>query len=60
MTHFLAAVMIVFTFPVQAASWEENPRVGELFKSAEVSGTFVLYDVTAQTYSGHDQARAER
>src|SRR5262245_32775711 len=60
MKHVLAALIIVFTFQAQAASWEENPQVGELFKSAEVNGTFVLYDVTAQTYSGHNQVRAER
>src|SRR5262252_7340278 len=60
MTHFLAAVMILFTFPAQAASWEENPQVGALFKSVKVNGAFVLYDVTTQTYSGHSQARAEQ
>ena len=26
----------------------------------KVNGTFVLYDVAAQTYQGHDQARAEK
>jgi beta-lactamase class D len=60
MNHFLAAVVLLFTFPARATGWEENPQVGKLFKSAEVNGTFVLYDVTAQTYIGHDQARAER
>ena len=60
MKYFLAAVIILFTCQAQAASWEENPKVGELFTSAGVKGTFVLYDVTAQTYRGHDQARAER
>lgn len=60
MKCFLAALVVVFTFQAQADSWEETPQVGELFKSAEVHGTFVLYDVTAQTYSGHDQTRAEK
>jgi beta-lactamase class D len=60
MRHFFAAVIIVFTVQAQAASWEENLQVGELFKSAGVNGAFVLYDLTAQTYIGHDQARAER
>jgi len=60
MRHFLAAVVILFTCQAQAAGWEENPQVGDLFRSAGVKGTFVLYDVTAQTYRGHDQARAER
>ena len=60
MRHFLAAVVVLFTCQAQAAGWEENPQVGDLFRSAGVSGTFVLYDVTAQTYRGHDRARAER
>jgi beta-lactamase class D len=60
MKPFLAAVVILFTCQAQAAGWEENPRVGDLFRSAEVKGTFVLYDVTAQTYIGHDKARAEK
>jgi beta-lactamase class D len=60
MKHFLAAVVIVFTVQAQAADWEENPKVGELFTNAKVNGAFVLYDVTAQTYIGHDEARAER
>jgi beta-lactamase class D len=60
MRHVLTAVVILFTCQAQAAGWEENPQVGELFRSAGVKGTFVLYDVTAQTYRGHDQVRAER
>jgi beta-lactamase class D len=60
MRHFLAAAVILFAFQAQAASWEENPEVSELFKSAGVNGTFVLYNVTAQTYIGHGEARAER
>ena len=46
--------------PVQAASWQENREVGELFKNVEVQSTFVLYDVASQTYIGHDEARANR
>jgi len=60
MTHFLAVIAILFNLQAHAAGWEENPQVGELFKSAGVNGTFVLYDVTAQTYIGHDEARAEK
>ena len=60
MKHVLTAVVILLTFHTQAASWEENSKVGELFKSAGVNGAFVLYDVAAQTYTGHDEARAEK
>jgi beta-lactamase class D len=60
MKHYLAAAVILFSCQAQAADWEENPQVSDLFRSAGVSGTFVLYDVTAQTYRGHDKTRAER
>ena len=54
----LPAVFVFFTLQGQAADWKESPEVGELFKSAGVNGTFVLYDVTAQTYTGHNRERA--
>lgn len=60
MKYFIAAAVFFFTFPVPAAGWEESAKIGELFKNAGVNGTFVLYDVTSQTYIGHDQARAKR
>ncbi len=57
----ICAVLVTISISsTAAAGWEENGRVGDLFKSAEVNGTFVLYDVTANTYIGHDKARAER
>ena len=39
--------------------WEESLKGGDLFKSAKINGTFVLYDVTANKYIGYDKARAE-
>lgn len=53
----LAAIAIHST---SIAGWKESPKVGGIFKSAEVHGTFVLYDVTADAYIGHDKARAEK
>ena len=60
MNYLLATLFILWGFPVQAASWQENREVGELFKNAGVEGTFVLYDVSSQTHIGHDEARANR
>lgn len=42
------------------AAWTDSPRVADLFRQAGVGGTFVLYDVAAQAYTGHDRARAEK
>jgi beta-lactamase class D len=60
MNYFITAALILLVFPVQAAGWEESARVDELFKSAGVNGTFVLFDVASRTYRGRDEARAKK
>lgn len=60
MTYLLTLVLLLLISQVQAADWEESPQVAALFKSVSAHGTFVLYDVTAQRFIGHDQARAEK
>jgi beta-lactamase class D len=57
--HFLPAIVLLFALQAQAADWKESPEIGEFFKSAGVNGTFVLYDVTAQTFTGYNKDRAE-
>jgi beta-lactamase class D len=42
-----------------AAEWVNSEAVGRAFKAAGVTGTFVLYDVAADTYTVHNRARAE-
>lgn len=59
MRRFLAIVMLMGISQVQAFGWEENSQVGELFTNAGVNGAFVLYDVTAQTSVGYNEARAK-
>lgn len=60
MKIFLSIIITLLTFHVHAAGWEESQKVGEIFKNAGVNGTFVLYDVSTQTYIGHNRARAEK
>lgn len=60
MKRFLAAVFVLFAFQAHGADWKENHKVAALFKRAGVKGTFVLYDVGAQAYSGYDHVRAKR
>ena len=57
---FFTAVMVISISSSDAAGWKESIKVSDLFQSAKVNGTFVLYDVTANTYIGHDKVRAER
>jgi beta-lactamase class D len=42
------------------AGWEESLKVSKLFTSAEVTGTFVLFDAVCDTYIGHNKSRAEK
>lgn len=39
-------------------AWRDDARIGEMFKKAGVSGTFVAYDVATGQYTGHDRQRA--
>lgn len=60
MKRFLMAVACLLAIQAQAAGWEERPQLGELFRRAGVTGTFVLHDVATGRFVGHDRARAER
>jgi beta-lactamase class D len=55
---FLAAALL-FTAQAQALDLKPSPAVAEIFDKAQVKGTFVLYDVSANTFTGFDQKRAE-
>ena len=58
--HLIVPVVILCALQAQAADWKESPEVAALFRSAGINGTFVLFDVTAQTYVGHNKDRAEK
>lgn len=59
MKRFIAAVILFIALPLHAQEWKESPQIGQLFNEAEVTGTFVLYDVAANRYTGHDAVRAK-
>ncbi len=42
-----------------AAEWRDSPEVARLFAEARAEGTFVLYDLCADRFTGFDRARAE-
>jgi len=58
--RLIAGLLMLFAWHAQAADWEESRAVGELFKAAGLTGTFVLYDVSQQQLIGHDRSRAEK
>lgn len=43
----------------RATDWQESPVVTQLFAQQGAKGTFVLYDLAAEHFIGHDRARAE-
>lgn len=42
----------------QAAEWRDSPQLAELFKREGVTGTFVVHDIAADTYTVHNRERA--
>lgn len=58
MKALLAVLLAFFSLQAGSSEWKESPEVGELFRRAGVTGTFVLYDVDAGQFSGHNQARS--
>lgn len=54
----LTALPLLLASAVQAAEWRDSPAVGAVFRSADLHGTFVLYDVAADRYTVHDRERA--
>ncbi|WP_303905106.1 class D beta-lactamase [Thiohalomonas denitrificans] len=59
MKSLLTVLLTLFFLQGCSTSWKESPEVGELFKSAGVTGTFVLYDVDAGRFVGHNQTRSK-
>jgi beta-lactamase class D len=57
---FFSLFLTTITMSADAAEWEESARIGRIFKSAGVNGTFVLYDVVARKDIGHNRIRAEK
>lgn len=56
---FLLLALLVST-QISALDFRSSAAVAEVFSKANVSGTFVLYDASAQQFIGHNQRRAEQ
>jgi beta-lactamase class D len=57
------ALLIIFlnacTSVALALDWHESPEIAKRFDAAGLRGTFVLYDASADRFSGHGRERAE-
>lgn len=52
-------VGLLLILPVEAVELKTLPAIAEVFKKAEVNGTFVLYDADTDQWVGHNGKRAE-
>lgn len=59
MKHLFAALLLLLAGRVNAIEWLDSPELGKLFSDVGVQGTFVAYDVDADSLIGHDRLRAE-
>ncbi len=55
----LKTLITLLLLTTTAFSWEDHPKIAKLFKDANIQGTFLLYDVTEETFTGYNQPRAE-
>lgn len=54
-----AALLLLCIDLAHALDWQDSPAVGKLFDDAGMRGAFVLYDVEADRFIGHQRERAE-
>lgn len=58
MRFIRAGFIFLLSFQAHGLDWRDSPQIGQLFRSAGVTGTFVLYDVAAGQLVGHNRERA--
>lgn len=58
MKTFISLLLFIISVPAFAITWQENADIKTIFENAKVAGTFVLYDVANDSYTGVNQKRA--
>jgi beta-lactamase class D len=59
MRFFLTFLFLIASSHSPASEWKNDARLEAIFSSAGAVGTFVWYDVTADSFTVHDRGRAE-
>lgn len=59
MKQLFTLILFLFVNAAQAFDWQDKPELGKLFADAGIEGSFVLYDVDADHFIGHNRPRAE-
>lgn len=52
-------ILLLWACLAHALDWRASPGVGRLFEAVGARGTFVLYDLAEDRFTGHDRVRAE-
>ena len=56
---FIHRYSLIFNH-ASATEWQENSQIAKLFKDAGVEGTFVLFDVSQDSFTGFNHKRAKQ
>lgn len=59
MKCILMGLAVLFSAHAYAINWQDSDELTKLFEQAGATGTFVLYEVSSNTYRGHNRDRAE-
>ncbi|MFA6291027.1 MAG: class D beta-lactamase [Victivallales bacterium] len=59
MRNLFSAIFLLIACQSYAFDWQDGPELSKLFSTSGVKGTFVLYDVSANRFIGHERFRAE-
>jgi beta-lactamase class D len=60
MKNIFSALQQLLSSKTSMPQWQPSPTLARVFNSNNAQGTFVLYDSSAHTVTGHDPARAEQ
>lgn len=56
---FISIIALIFSSTASAIQWQDNKAITALFDKAGVTGTFVIYDISAGKLIGHNEPRAK-
>ena len=59
MKRCMALLLLPVSILSHAAEWKESAQLAQLFKKEGVAGTFIVHDVSADTYTVLDRKRAQ-
>lgn len=60
LVRILTISIATFFSAASAAEWNSNNEIEKIFEQADVTGTFVVYDVSEDTFIGFNQSRANK